>query len=122
MASVVSMLAWRRIFCATEGWTLARASSVAVVWRSEWKTMPFFGRGRIQSARPSVGQRRFALSSAFSTWPQRGGLLRCRRTRGAGKSGQNSDYHSHGSSSTVQGRQRKKIWRSFLMKVTLVPT
>src|SRR6266852_1821212 len=39
MASVVSMSAWRRIFCATDGCTFARASSVAVVWRSEWKTI-----------------------------------------------------------------------------------
>jgi hypothetical protein len=60
MASVVSMFAWRRIFCATEGCTFARATSVAVVWRSEWNTMPFFGSGLIQSARLSVGQRRFA--------------------------------------------------------------
>jgi len=70
MARVVSMFAWRRIFCAIDGWTFARASSVAVVCRSEWKTMPFFGSGRIQRARLSFGQRRFALSSAFSTWSQ----------------------------------------------------
>src|SRR5712672_2592273 len=66
------MLACRGIFCATEGCTFARARSVAVVCRSEWNTMPFFGSGRIQSARLSFGQRRLALSSAFSTWPQLG--------------------------------------------------
>src|SRR5229473_2153257 len=77
MASVVSMFAWRRIFCATDGCTFARARSVAVVCRSEWKTMPFFGSGRVQSARLSVGQRRLALSSALSTWPQQGLRQRC---------------------------------------------
>src|SRR5438105_439798 len=48
MARVVSMSAWRRIFCAMDGCTFSRASKVAVVWRSEWKTMPFIGSGRIQ--------------------------------------------------------------------------
>ena len=77
MASVVSMFAWRRIFCATDGCTFARASRVAVVCRSEWKTMPFFDSGRIQSARLSFGQRRFASSAASSTCPQPGLRQRC---------------------------------------------
>src|SRR5207248_3082706 len=40
---------------------VAKVGSLRVVLRNEWKTMPFFGSGRIQSARRSFGQRRFAL-------------------------------------------------------------